>query len=170
MPPAQSAALPAGKVSLVFQATAPFDTTKPLAGLWVDEWIEIVPSREETTAITFQYNPPDACAPQSVLLAVPPSPDEDWSIASLHRVLVETLDLAKLRATIVRLKVDKSSEEVAVVPLKVNAQQGKLLEGKLRELPPGSYRMELDIPELRINAGCIILKPDIVRIDHQGSG
>jgi hypothetical protein len=98
LPPAQSEPLPAGKVSLVFQATTPFDPTKPLAGLWVDEWIEIVPSREETTAITFQYNPPDACAPQTVLLAVPPSPDEDWSIASLHRVLVETLDLAKLRA------------------------------------------------------------------------
>ena len=25
----------------------------------------------------------------------------------------------------------------------------------------------LDIPELRINAGCIILKPDIVRIDSR---
>jgi len=96
--PAANEAIPASKVSLVLQASAPFDATKPLAGLWIDEWIDLVPSREETTAITFQYNPPDACAPQSVLLAVPPAPDEDWSVGTLHRVLVETLDLAKLRA------------------------------------------------------------------------
>jgi hypothetical protein len=57
-----------------------------------------VPSRTETTAIAFQCNPPDACAPQSVLLAVPPVPDAPWTVAGLHRVLVETLDLAKLRA------------------------------------------------------------------------
>ena len=87
----------AGKVSLVVQAPAPIDFAKPLRGLWIDEWSEIIPSREETTAITFQYNPPDACAPQTVLLAVPPVPGEDWTVATLHRVLAETLDLAKLR-------------------------------------------------------------------------
>ncbi len=96
--PAANGAIPAGKISLVLQAAASFDATKSLSGLWIDEWVDVVPSREETTAITFQYNPPDACAPQSVLLAVPPAPDEDWSITALHRVLVETLDLAKLRA------------------------------------------------------------------------
>ncbi|MGZ8211927.1 MAG: hypothetical protein ACXWUH_15575, partial [Burkholderiales bacterium] len=48
--------------------------------------------------IAFQFNPPDACAPQSVLLAVPPVPGQPWTVASLHRVLVETLDMAKLRA------------------------------------------------------------------------
>jgi hypothetical protein len=64
----------------------------------VDEWVEVIPSREETTAIAFQYDPPDACAPQSILIAVPPDPAEDWTVASLHRVLAETLDLAKLRA------------------------------------------------------------------------
>ena len=89
--------MPAGKVSLVVQAVAPVDFAQPLRGLWIDEWSEIVPSREETTAITFQYNPPDACAPQTILLAVPPVPGEDWTVATLHRVLAETLDLAKLR-------------------------------------------------------------------------
>jgi hypothetical protein len=69
-----------------------------LTGLLVDEWVEIVPSRSETTAITFQYNPPDTCAPQSVLLAVPPVPGQAWTVERLQRVLVETLDLAKLRA------------------------------------------------------------------------
>ena len=98
LPPAASKTIPAGKVSLVVQADAPVDFAQPLRGLWIDEWTEIVPGRDETTAITFQYNPPDACAPQTVLLAVPPVPGEDWTVAALHRVLVETLDLAKLRA------------------------------------------------------------------------
>jgi hypothetical protein len=71
---------------------------QPLCGLLIDEWVEVVPSSKETTAIAFQFNPPDACAPQSVLLAVPPVPEEPWTVATLHRVLVETLDLAKLRA------------------------------------------------------------------------
>ena len=58
-------------------------------------------------------------------------------------------DSANVRATIFRLKADNTTEAVASVPLKVNAQQTKLLEGKLRELPPGAYRVDLDISELR---------------------
>jgi hypothetical protein len=50
---------------------------------------------------------------------------------------------------ILRRKADKTEEEVAVVPLQVNAQLGKLLEGKLRELSAGTYRVELDIAKLR---------------------
>ena len=98
LPPLPGRELPAGKLSLVVQTAADFDAAQSLTGLLVDEWVEVVPSRTETTAIAFQYNPPDACAPQSVLLAVPPVPDAPWTVAGLHRVLVETLDLAKLRA------------------------------------------------------------------------
>jgi len=99
LPPAEGKPLPAGKLSLLVQlpATA-LDPAASLAGLLIDEWVEVVPSRQETTALTFQYNPPDTCAPQSVLLAVPPVPGQTWTAAQLHRVLVETLDLAKLRA------------------------------------------------------------------------
>ena len=98
LPVLAGTAMPAGKVALVVQAVDGIDVAQPLRGLWIDEWTEVVPSREETTAITFQYNPPDACAPQALLLAVPPVPDADWTIGTLHRVLAETLDLAKLRA------------------------------------------------------------------------
>ncbi|MEJ8850705.1 hypothetical protein [Variovorax rhizosphaerae] len=98
LPCAPNAEPPSGKLSLVLQTPATLDTALPLCGLAVDEWIEVVPSRRETTAITFQYNPPDACAPQAVLLAVPPVPDQVWTVEKLHRVLLETLDLAKLRA------------------------------------------------------------------------
>jgi hypothetical protein len=87
-----------GKLSLVVHSMAPLKLDQPLSGLLVDEWVEVVPSATETTAIAFQFNPPDACAPQSVLLAVPPVPDQPWTVASLHRVLLETLDMAKLRA------------------------------------------------------------------------
>ena len=90
--------MPAGKLSLIVHAAATFRADRPMCGLLVDEWAEVVPSAKETTAIAFQFNPPDACAPQSVLLAVPPVPDQPWTVASLHRVLLETLDLAKLRA------------------------------------------------------------------------
>jgi hypothetical protein len=50
---------------------------------------------------------------------------------------------------VMRRKADKTEEEVAVVPLQVNAQQGKLLEGKLRDLPAGTYRVDLDVAKLR---------------------
>lgn len=98
LPPEEGKDVAAGKLSLVVHSPAALKTDQPLSGLLIDEWVEVVPSSKETTAIAFQFNPPDACAPQSVLLAVPPVPDEPWTVASLHRVLVETLDLAKLRA------------------------------------------------------------------------
>ena len=86
-----------GKLSLIVQSMAALAVAQPLTGLLIDEWVEVVPNASETTAIAFQFNPPDACAPQSVLLAVPPVPGQAWTVASLLRVLVETLDLAKLR-------------------------------------------------------------------------
>ncbi len=98
LPPEQGKNVQAGKLSLVVHAAASLKVDQPLCGLLVDEWVEVVPSSMETTAVAFQFNPPDACAPQSVLLAVPPVPDQPWTVASLHRVLLETLDLAKLRA------------------------------------------------------------------------
>jgi hypothetical protein len=98
MTPPINKALPAGKVSVVIQASGVEpDLTQPLAGLWVDEWAEVVPTSEETTAVTFAYDPPDSMAPQAVLLAVPPVLGQDWTAGALHRVLLETLDLAKLR-------------------------------------------------------------------------
>jgi hypothetical protein len=98
LPPEEGKNVQAGKLSLVVQSTGKLNVEEPLCGLLADEWVEVVPSAMETTALAFQFNPPDACAPQSVLLAVPPVPDQPWTVASLHRVLVETLDLAKLRA------------------------------------------------------------------------
>jgi hypothetical protein len=97
LPQAAGKALAAGKLSLVLQTTAPINTAQPLTGLVIDEWTETVPRANETTAVTFQFAPPDACAPQCLLLAVPPVLGADWTGDTLRQVLDETRDLAKLR-------------------------------------------------------------------------
>ena len=90
--------IPGGRLSLVMQASSAVDPRQPLAGLLIDEWVEIIPSAKETTGVAFQFNPPDAYAPQSILLAVPPVPDKAWTLGDLQRVLLETFDLVRLRA------------------------------------------------------------------------
>ncbi len=74
--------------------------SKPLllAGLLIDEWVEVVPSASETTGLAFHFNEPNARAPQAVLLAVPPDGRETWEAETLEAILLETLELAKLRA------------------------------------------------------------------------
>jgi len=98
LPPLAGKELPPSKLSLVVQPLTPLSAALPLSGLFIDEWVEVVPSQKETTALTFQFDPPNSFAPQTVLVAVPPVPGQDWTTETLRRVLVETLDLAKLRA------------------------------------------------------------------------
>jgi hypothetical protein len=98
LPLANGQRLRGGKLSLVVQSTTPLDTTKPLAGLLIDEWVEVVPSTTETTGIALQYDQPNAAPPQTILLAVPPQTDTPWTVWSLQSVLLETLDLARIRA------------------------------------------------------------------------
>lgn len=85
------------KLSMVVQSTATISAAQTLSGLFIDEWIEVVPSAKEITALTFQFDPPNSFAPQNILVAVPPVPGQDWTTETLRRVLMETLDLAKLR-------------------------------------------------------------------------
>jgi hypothetical protein len=98
LPPLPGSELAPSKLSVVVQSALPLDTALPLAGLYVDEWVEVVPSESETTALTFQFDPPNSFAPQNILVAVPPVLGVPWTTESLWRVLVETLDLVKLRA------------------------------------------------------------------------
>ena len=90
--------LPGGKLSLAVQSAAPVDVRQPLAGLLIDEWVEVVPSATETTGIALQYDQPNAAPPQTILIAVPPEVDVPWTVWSLQQVLLETLDLARIRA------------------------------------------------------------------------
>lgn len=66
-------------------------------GLLIDEWIEIIPNKEETSGITFNYDQPDAEPPQSLLLAVTPEVKGKWQWDNLLYTLEDTLDLSKIR-------------------------------------------------------------------------
>ena len=98
LPPLPGTDLAQSKLSAVVQSSLPIDASRALSGVFVDEWVELVPNNSETTALAFQLNPPDSFAPHNVLIAVPPVPGQDWTTETLRRVLMETLDLAKLRA------------------------------------------------------------------------
>jgi hypothetical protein len=77
---------------------APLAGTEPLAGLRIDEWTETVPAATETTQIACHYRAPATQAPQAILLAVNPDPGQPWELATLAAILLETFELAKLRA------------------------------------------------------------------------
>lgn len=68
-----------------------------LCGLLIDRWIEVVPAPIETTGVAFHCDAPQATAPQSLLLAVPPNPRQRWDAGALAAILIETLELSKLR-------------------------------------------------------------------------
>lgn len=90
--------LPGGKLSLAVHSALSVDVRQPLTGLLIDEWVEVVPSTTETTGIALQYDQPNAAPPQTILIAVPPELDVPWTVWSLQQVLLETLDLARIRA------------------------------------------------------------------------
>ena len=87
-----------GATSLVLVGAEVLAPGRPLAGLLVDELTELVPSATETTGVAFRYEPPTAMAPQALLLAVPPVTGEEWTGGGLNQVLLETIDLAHVRA------------------------------------------------------------------------
>lgn len=76
----------------------PVAAAERVAGLLVDEWVEVVPNATETTGVAFHFDEPNARAPQAILLAVPPDDAPRWSVDVLERIVTETLDLARMRA------------------------------------------------------------------------
>jgi hypothetical protein len=90
--------LPPGKLSLVAHLPQGFDPAQPLGGLVFDEWVELVPRSEVTTGVSFNYDAPGARPPQTVLLAVAPPGAQRWQVGTLEQILLETLELAQLRA------------------------------------------------------------------------
>lgn len=90
--------MPSGKVSLVVQSPANVDARQKLAGVLIDEWVEVVPNTTEITGLALQFDQPNAAPPQTILIAVPPQLETPWTTWSLQQVLLETLDLARVRA------------------------------------------------------------------------
>jgi hypothetical protein len=90
---------PEATLSLVLSVPQGFGASLPavVSGLMIDEWVEVVPSRMEQTAIAFHFDAPASRPPQAVLLAVPPGDREAWDIEALETIVQETLELARLR-------------------------------------------------------------------------
>jgi hypothetical protein len=93
-------AAPAGdRLSLVVADAAALDLDGgPSVGLLVDQWTEVIPSRDELTGVAVHYDQPDATPPQCLLLVVPPEPRRGWRLEDLVQTLHDTLELAKTRA------------------------------------------------------------------------
>jgi hypothetical protein len=68
--------------------------------VWLDEWVELIPRREEDTSLVFHYDQPNTEAPQTLLLAVAPDPDNypRWEWDAILGTVNESLDFAKKRA------------------------------------------------------------------------
>ncbi|MEO8280460.1 MAG: hypothetical protein ABI564_12265, partial [Ideonella sp.] len=91
-----------GVVAVVAHAPAALATLNgddAIAGLFVDEWSETIPAKQETTGLSFHFDAPGARAPQSMLLAVPHDLSvPNWTLDALLGVVDEALALARLRA------------------------------------------------------------------------
>ena len=99
LPRAGAAPLSGGRLSLIAHLPQALDTAQPLTGLWLDDLLEVVPNDNETTGVVFQYDQPNSVAPQAILLAVPPDPAApQWTAYHLMQILMETMDLTRLRA------------------------------------------------------------------------
>lgn len=88
------------KLSLIMVNPQRWTATTPQkqAGIALDEWMEIIPNKVETTGITLNYNQPNAVPPQSLLLAVSPVITGKWDWEDLVCTLLDTLEMAKNRA------------------------------------------------------------------------
>jgi hypothetical protein len=70
-----------------------------VCGILADEWIEVIPAKEETTGIAFHYDRPNCEAPQTLLLVTSPrSSTEAWQWDDLVDSLLYTLKAARMRA------------------------------------------------------------------------
>jgi hypothetical protein len=67
-------------------------------GLLVDEWTEVIPTRQENTGLAVNFDRPGTEPPQSMLLVTPPERTGTWRWDDLVAAVNETLDLAKIRA------------------------------------------------------------------------
>ena len=74
------------------------DHAGAVAGFVVDEWSETVPDAQTLTGVALRLPRPRAQAPQSILLAVAPTAQHVWDLDSLEAVVLETLQLARVRA------------------------------------------------------------------------
>ncbi len=85
-------------LSVCIHGNAAFVPGSKQAGLLIDDWTEEIPTKQEVTGISFNYNQPNAAPPQTLLLAVTPKETGHWDWDALVGILNDTLKRAKLRA------------------------------------------------------------------------
>jgi hypothetical protein len=95
--------------NIVLEAPADYDGTTAEAALVIDQWVDLVPHREErkdgddttnndrrVSGLAVNAAAASARAPQAILLAI--SPDgARWTTGAVLDTLIDTLELAKLR-------------------------------------------------------------------------
>jgi hypothetical protein len=90
--------VPASSTALLLHDRDGVDFGAELCGLVVDDWTEVVPRGSEITGLTFHFDQPDATAPNAILIGVHPGDRDTWDLETLEATVLESLDLAKLRA------------------------------------------------------------------------
>ena len=93
----------------------PFLPAAKQSGLLIDDWTEMMPTKEETTGISFNYNQPNAMPPQALLLAVTPEEKGNWTWDDLIGILNDTLNRAKLRAVEPKLLDELTPPEINIL-------------------------------------------------------
>ena len=89
------------------------------AGLLLDEWSELIPSKAANTSVAFHFNAPNTQPPQSILLAVPGTMNDGpilWSPKALADIVSDTMDLAKVRAVDIDALAAESAPIGGIVP------------------------------------------------------
>lgn len=89
------------------------------AGLLLDEWSELIPSKEANTSVAFHFDALNTQPPQSILLAVPGTMDDGpvlWSPKALADIVSDTMDLAKVRAVDIDALAAESAPIGGIVP------------------------------------------------------
>ena len=88
----------AAQLSLVAFSPTAYTPGTTIAGLMIDEWLEVWPSPQQITGVSFQYTDPSARAPQASLVAVRPDDFPEWTMEAVEGSVLEALDLAGIRA------------------------------------------------------------------------
>jgi hypothetical protein len=153
---------------LVWHAPLDLAPGAAVTGLVLDEWVELLPGADrlreatevspaplsppesELTGVAFHFDRPDAKAPQSVLIAVPPDPDRGWTAEGLLQVVRETCELAKLRAVDAR-DLPLLGSLLPAIRIAPQGGTGELLKTaetfRPNTDPEGPFRLELGRPE-----------------------
>jgi hypothetical protein len=84
----------------VTAADAALDAASGVAGVFLDEWTEVVPAATLTSAVALHAEAPGAAAPSAMLLCAPVVGRERWTTTLFIEHVEEALAVAKLRTVI----------------------------------------------------------------------